>query len=324
MITGKGEFTYEWIENWVKVPQTSSAIENGRTHGIGVLENQDVVVFHQAQDGVLIYSPEGELKSQWGGDQFLGAHGLTVVKDPDGQEYLWLADETARIAVKMTLDGQEVLRLAKPPHPIYEEGLYVPTWVAVNEERYGGNGDVWVTDGYGSHLIHRYDAQGNYITSYDGTEGDAGRFDCPHGIMFDSRKASDPELYIADRSNQRVQVYDAEGKFKRVFGADGKTMDSPCGFVFDEQYCYFPELHGAIAVYDENDKLVTFLGQNKKIHMHGKWPAELMLGYPDERANVQDGMCNSPHGMAVAGNGDLYYGEWIVGGRVNKLVRQSS
>ena len=321
MQVGQRSHIYRWIENWITIPDSPSARENGRTHGLAVTPEQDVVVFHQAHDAVLIYSPDGELKSKWGGDRFPGAHGLTLVVDPDGRPYLWLADEKTHEVVKTTLDGDEVMTLDKPDHPAYSNGKYVPTWVAVNEERHGGNGDVWIADGYGSSLVHHFDKSGKYLESLDGEAG-AGRFACPHGILFDPRKASSPELYVADRGNQRVQVFDGEGRFKRVFGGDGKSMDSPCGFVFDDTHCYFPELHGALAVFDENDKLVTFLGENDKIHCRGDWPGKLMTGYPNERDHVREGVCNAPHGMAVNDRGDLYYGEWITGGRVCKLERQ--
>lgn len=320
METGTGDFTYRWIEDWITVPDSPSARQSGRTHGVAVTRDNDVVVFHQAVDGVLIYDDQGKLKSKWGGDRFLGAHGLTLVVDPDGDEYLWLVDEKSCEAVKMTLDGKEVLTLPKPDHPAYAEGRYTPTWVAVNEERHGGNGDLYLADGYGSWLVHRYDKTGKHIDSMDGSDG-AGTFKCPHGVMFDPRKP-EPELYVADRGNQRVQVFDGEGTFKRSFGGDGKSMDSPCGFVFHDGHGYFPELHGALGIFDENDRVVTFLGEDPEIHCTGDSPAKHHEGYPNNRDHVKPGKCNAPHGMAVAANGDIYYGEWIIGGRVCKLVKQ--
>ena len=106
---GHGSHTYRWMEDWVTVPDSPTARENGRTHGIAVARDQRVVVFHQAHDAVLIYSPEGELLNRWGGDRFLGAHGLTLVVDPDDTEYLWLTDEKTHEVVKATLDGEVVI-----------------------------------------------------------------------------------------------------------------------------------------------------------------------------------------------------------------------
>ena len=122
-------------------------------------------------------------------------------------EYLWMADNTTGKVVKTTLEGELVMSIEKPDIEVYREGKYSPTGVAVYEERDGGNGDVYVTDGYGSNHVHRYDKDGEYISSINGEEGEAGAFATPHGVWIDTRKA-ERELYVADRSNGRIQVYD--------------------------------------------------------------------------------------------------------------------
>ncbi len=310
MKIGSGEFTYEWIEHWIRLPETESGKSNGRTHGLAVADNNDVIIFNQAQPGVLRYSADGKLKNAWG-DRFSGAHGLTLAKDGE-TEVLWLTDQGTAEVVKTSLDGTTLLNLQRPNLPVYQgTKKFVPTWVGINEERIGGNGDVWVTDGYGSNYIHRFTKAGAYVSSINGTEGKAGAFACPHGITF-IPKAGGPELYIADRANKRVQVYDAEGNFKRVFGND--YLNSPCMFVHRNGVVYCPELYGRLAVIDANDKLITYLGDQPGIEKVKGWP-----NLPADQ--IHAGQFNSPHGMAVAANGDLYVGEWIVGGRVTKLAR---
>ncbi len=309
MRIGSGENSYEWIEDWAKVPDTPSHRENGRTHGIVVTENGDVVVFCQADPAVLIFDSNGTLTRSWG-ERFPGAHGMTLVKEGD-HEYLWLTDQNTAEVVKTTLEGQTVLSLSKPDLPVYHNGgRFSPTWVAVSEERFGGNGDIWVTDGYGSNYIHRYDREGNYRSSINGEEGQAGAFRCPHGIWMDGRK-EEPELYIADRSNRRVQVYDMDGSYKRVFGSD--FLSSPCGFVTQGEQMFIPELRARLAVLDREDNLVCYLGQNESVCDIAGWP-----NHPKEL--IQPGKFNSPHGMAADSHGSLYIAEWIVGGRITKLA----
>ena len=80
------------------------------------------------------------------------AHGMTLVKEGQS-EYLWLADNKSAQVVKTTLNGDTVMSLQRPDLPVYGEGKYSPTGVAVNEERHGGNGDIWVTDGYGQSYV---------------------------------------------------------------------------------------------------------------------------------------------------------------------------
>lgn len=292
---------YQWHENWVTIP----ASENGRTHGLGVSRDGRIFVFHQAVPGVLIFSPEGKLLDSWG--NYPGAHGLTMVEE-NGEEFLWLVDESRAVAEKTTLKGDVVQSLPKPSHSAYEAGRYVPTWAAVNEVRHGGNGDIWLADGYGSSLVHRYDAAGNYLSTIDGSEG-AGRFACPHGIWFDSRKST-PELYVADRGNKRVQVYDGEGKFLRAFGTEFLT--SPDCFALSGERIIIPELCARVSILDANDQLIDILGENDAICSVKGWPNETALA---------EGKFNSPHGAVANEKGDIFVVEWRVGGRIIKLEK---
>jgi len=310
MRISSGERTYEWIENWARTPDNESSRTNGRTHGVVVSEAGQTIVFHQANPAVLVFDKAGKLQDAWG-DRFEGAHGMTLVQDGD-VEYLWLSDQTSGEVVKMTLDGQTVMNLQRPALPAYQTGGYAPTWVAVNQERHGGNGDIWVADGYGQNFIHRYDKLGRYLASINGEEGQAGAFKCPHGIWVDTRK-SVPELYIADRGNRRVQVYDLDGQFKRAFGSDFLT--SPCGFVTYGDDLLIPELFARLTILDAHDNLVCYLGENEEVVGVAGWP-----NHPAEM--IVPGKFNSPHGMAADHAGNLFVVEWILGGRITKLARQ--
>lgn len=303
-----GPYTYEWMEHWVRIPDTESA-KTSKTHGVAVVSGGDVLVFNQGQPALLRYSAEGILKNAWG-DRFAGAHGLTVVCE-DGVERLWLVDQVTCEVVKTSLDGKTLLNLERPPIPLYQGTRYIPTWVAVHEERWRGNGDVWVADGYGGNYVHRYSRSGAYLSSINGTEGKAGAFDCPHGISFISSDDG-VELYIADRGNARVQVYDAEGKFKRVVGAG--FLSSPCGFASREGVIYVPELFGRLTLMDQRGRLIGYIGENPGIDRTVGWPHLS----PDQ---IHVGKFNSPHGVAVDEQGNAYIGEWIYGGRVVKLAR---
>jgi DNA-binding beta-propeller fold protein YncE len=334
MRIGKGRHTYEWIDNWAKVPDSESARGGWSHHGVVVSETGEIITYHQDEPNVLIFDEDGNLKRSWR-TGLLDAHGMTIVKEGD-TEYLWLADPGRKRrpamgykypvgvvpsgqVIKTTMDGQVVMRLEVPDIPVYADADYLPTWVAVNEERHGGNGDVWVADGYGESHVHRYDKSGGYIGTINGTEGETGAFSCPHAIIFDTRK-SEPELYIADRSNGRVQVYDAEGNFKRAFGSDFLT--SPSGFAIDSDRMVIAELRARLTITDINDRLVAYLGANEEVAKVDGWPNNL-----DEQGQLirtrllESGKFNSPHGMAVDGNGNIYVAEWLIGGRHTKLVR---
>ena len=168
-----------------------------------VSESGDIIGFHQADPTVLVFDQQGTLKRAVA-VEVDNAHGMALVNE-GGIEFLWMADDTTGRVVKVTLEGETVASVEIPDIEVYREGKYSPTSVAVDEERNGGSGDIWVADGYGESHVHRYDSGGNYIGSINGEEGGAGAFNQPHGIWVDTRRDT-RELYIADRANGRVQV----------------------------------------------------------------------------------------------------------------------
>ena len=326
MRIGIGENTYEWAGNWAKVPDSESARTGWAHPGLAVTADGQIISFHQGDPTVLVFGKDGNLLRSWKTSLTEG-HGITLVQE--GQlEYLWVADPgrkrlkqhdyqyptgdriSGRV-VKMTLDGQEVMSLPQPELPVYAQGNYCPTSVAVHEDRLGGDGDIWVADGYGQSYVHRFDKSGNHLTSINGEEGQAGGFNCPHGIWIDRRRA-DPELYIADRGNHRIQVYDLDGLFRRAFGQDFLT--SPSGFAVDGDLLIVAELRARLAVLDLDDNLVGYLGDNGPVAEAAGWPnvsGEL----------IQEGNFNSPHGIGVDQDGNVYIAEWLIGGRFTKLIR---
>ena len=338
MRIGSGEHTYEWISGWAKVPDTDSARTGWSHHGVVVTESGDVISYHQGDPTFMVFDKDGNLKRSWD-NGFADAHGMTLVKEGN-TEYLWIADNGRKRqardryeypegagkvtgkAVKTTLEGETVMKLETPGIPVYRSGDYMPTWVAVNEERQGGNGDVWVADGYAQNQVHRFSKSGEYVSSITGEGGAAGAFNCPHAIFVDRRK-TDPELYVADRGNGRVQVYDLEGNYKRVFGEDFLT--TPSGFATHGKLMIIAELRARLVVLDADDNPVTYLGANEAVTEVDGWPnIKDESGVPARTNLLEAGKFNSPHGMAVDADGNLYVAEWLIGGRFTKLAKVST
>lgn len=310
-----GTLHFEWIDDWAKTPDTPETRANGRTHGVAEAKDGNVYVFHQSTPAVLVYDKNGTLLRSFGTD-FPGAHGMRFVEE-NGVEYLWLTNEAGGPVGKFTLAGEAVQWIDRPNHPAYPAGNYMPTWATANPN----GGDVWVADGYGASLVHRYDKEGRYLGTIDGTEeGAAGRFACPHAIWFDTRGGKEPELYVADRANKRVQVYDGAGRFKRVFGED--FLIHPCDFASSGELLYIPELFGRMAVVDGRDQLIGYVGEDKEIAADGEWPGHRLEGYPNfSRDRLEPGKFVAPHGVGTGADGSVYIVEWYYpGGRITKLI----
>ena len=331
MQIGSGANTYEWQDSWAGIPDTESARTSWAHHGVAVTESGQIITYHPGDQTMMVFDEKGELVRSWQVN-LSDAHGITLVNE-GGTELLWIADngrkrqhslgyeypdgETRGQVLKMDLEGKVLASLQRPDLDVYREGMYSPTWVAVNEERHGGNGDVWVADGYGQSYVHRYGKAGNYIASINGEEGGAGRFNCPHAIFID-RRGPDPELYVADRANGRVQVYDLEGNYQRVFGGDFLT--TPSGFATHGDLLIIAELRARLTLCGKNDEFVCYLGANEPVCDVEGWPNNKdASGKIIPTSLLETGKFNSPHGLAGDGQGNLYVAEWLIGGRFIRL-----
>ncbi len=308
---------YRWIDFWARIPGATDEQVSGKTHGVCVSSDGRVIVFHQSDEALLHFSAEGELLKETGG-AWRGAHGLTRVLE-NGTEYLWLTDQFSTVVAKTTLDGEIVQTLPVPQHPNYDTEIYSPTWVA----QHPGDGRIYVADGYGANLVHVYDQEGVQRDSWDGSKG-AGTFAEPHGIACRSTP-NGVEVWITDRSNHRIQIFDADGTFLRA----SMACHSPCMFDFHNDQVVIPELFTGVKIFNASDlTLQADIGCNPAIQPHADpkkwWPPRAPEAWPNTaRSDLQPGVFNSPHAACFAPKGDLYVVEWITGGRITKLEKKN-
>lgn len=320
LTVGTGSYTYQWNSRWAQVPrevsfrQTDGTL-NGRCHGVCVANDGRVFVFNQSEIGVLIFNPDGSWAGTWKefpSKRFEGAHGLTLHNE-GSEQFLWLTDQTSKEVVKTTLDGETVMNIQRPFGGVYEDkdAAYTPTWAAQAQD-----GSIYVADGYGSGHISRYTRGGEYLDSFSGdvTDSAAGTFRCPHAIWIGQRpgatRRSDEVIYVTDRGNNKVQVYDLEWNFIKSFG-----QVHPCCFdVAPNGDLLVPDLLAFVQVYDEHDQPIAALGMDIGRAAAPGWP-----NYAP--ATVPDGKFNSPHGGCFDAEGNIYIAEWIIGGRITKLTR---
>ena len=329
VLTGSGEHTYSWIEDWAQLPSPEAAATGWAHPGMACTPDGLIVTCHPGLPLLLFFDPSGRLvrsaRLEATEAHGIAAHGESVWVADNGAKRMPGPGYPAHVApaggqvLELSPKGALVRRFGVPEHEAYREGKFSPTSVAVTEE-----GEIWIADGYGQSLLHRYRADGVLLQSISGEESDAGRLKTPHALWVDRRKG-EPEVYVGDRSNARIVVYDLEGGFKRVIGpeVEGGTLHTPTAFAGQGELLFVAEFRAArITVLDRDDRIVALLGANEQIVQTDGWPNRKdSSGQPVRPTDVPPGLFNGPHGISADPSGNVYAAEWVIGGRYVKLER---
>jgi hypothetical protein len=189
---------YELVPSWPTHPKDMTW---GAMAGIAISPSQQIWTFNRGPVPVQVYTAAGELVSAWGQGQFREPHQVRI----DRSGCVWLVDSGLHVVKKFTPEGKLLLSLGTAGEP-GEDATHMnrPTDVAV-----APGGDVFVTDGYGNNRIVHFDERGHFIGTWGSLGSDPGQFSLPHSIALDSRG----RLFVADRNNARVQVFDQSGRF---------------------------------------------------------------------------------------------------------------
>ncbi|MCG5052994.1 MAG: hypothetical protein KA712_08535 [Myxococcales bacterium] len=302
---GQGPHRYEWVEGWPKLPPGMNV---GQTHGDVVIDSKDRVFFSvDTGNALFMADPEGRILRVFGQDLAAGIHGMRLVKEANGREVIWLAHLGRHEVIKISLTGETLLTIPFPDRRgIYRTAEeYRPTAVDV-----APNGDVYVVDGYGRYWLHRFDNEGNYVQSWNGSEGQAGPFREPHGVGIDLRGAT-PQVVVADRANHRLQRFALDGTY---LGQVEEGLRRPSKIVARGRDLLVVDLEGRVTLFDESYRVTAHLGDNSNPELRGK--------YAVPPAEWRPGEFNAPHGAAWDSQGNLYVAEWNAYGRINKLLRK--
>jgi DNA-binding beta-propeller fold protein YncE len=331
MRVSAGDIEFDWLGDWAQLPAQDSVTDGWSHHGMAFSDEGQIVTFHPAKSLVVILTTEGELVRSFE-IPVTEAHGLTLStqgltqsiwiadngrkRDP-GYNYDYVPDPLQSKVVRVSMAGLVEMELFEPAVPGLQGADFSATSVIAFDEHLGGNGDIWVADGYGKSLVHRYNATGEYLQTIDGSRG-GGRFDCPHSLWIDTRPDS-PELLVADRANGRVQAFDMEGGYIRTIGAD--YFDRPTVFSNYGENLLVGELNARVTVVGPNDELIGYIGDNMPVSEEAEWPNEPGVnGYPQRTSRLVEGLFNSPHGITADNDGNIYVTEWLIGGRYTKLA----
>jgi len=335
LILGQGDHTYEWQDNWAQLP---AGKKFGNTHSVVETDDGNILIHNMSPtgDATCVFDPSGKFVKSWGAQFARGAHGMDLRKE-GGVEYLYLAPTNMHQTFKSTLTGEVLLTLDYPAaardakgNPCYADrnikakngktqlkhaaDFYVPTFTA-----FAPNGDFYVTDGYGAGFIHRYNAKGEYQSSFGG-KGDAdNQTACPHGIYCDTRDPANPLIVVADREHHRLQYFTLDGKLHHLVTNDtpeqGKDdsgmLRRPCQFTQRGEEMLIPDLRGRVTILDKNNRPIVQLGDNPNVAQRAN--------HGVKQADTKPGFFCTPHGATFDRHGNIYVAEWLPYGRVTRL-----
>jgi DNA-binding beta-propeller fold protein YncE len=298
-VVGSGRHRFEVHEDWAHEPAGYDMLAASVT-----VDAQDrVYCFNRGKEHpVIVFDREGNYLSSWGKGLFAFPHTIRVDKNNN----LWIVDRDHAQMMLFTTSG-ELLRT------IGTQGFRSDTGVAPDDFRseafknvtHGGgpfnlptdidvalSGELFVTDGYGNARVHKFAADGTHLFSW-GEPGTApGQFNLPHAVWIDRWG----RLLVADRENDRVQVFDQNGKLLHIWPT---------------------QLIGPAVIYVDVNDIVYIVEHNSGL-------VSVLTLEGERLAQWGDPAFRSCHGIWGDSHGDLYVvraGSWGRRRRVVKHVR---
>ena len=201
---GMGNHRYDYQPDWARLPQ---GMEFQTPSAVAVDSHDRVYVFQRGDPPVLVFDREGNLVSQWPRKDGVPADAHLIYVGPDDGVYL--ADRDAHQILKYTPEGELVMSLGTRDRAELQAPFNHPADMCVAPPGSPMAGDIFVADGYGNSSIHRFSAAGDYISSFGEPGSGPGQFRVPHSV----RVSVDGRIYVADRENNRVQVFREDGRF---------------------------------------------------------------------------------------------------------------
>jgi hypothetical protein len=304
-----GAQTYEPVSDWLKVPQGRETL--GPMHGdIAVSKAGEVYVSVETPGmGVQVFSADGRyLRSLANAPADL--HGF-VIRDAGDGEHLYGVSLRGQKFVKLTLAGDVVLEISRDaiPREYWTPNRFsTELGVLLSGMDVAPNGDLYVTDGYSSDYVHRFDRSGRYLATFGGKAAPY-EFNILHKIAMDTR--FDPVRIIAtDRLNNRVVHLSLDGAF---LGVVNDELLLPAALTIDGDNVIVGELNGRATVLDKAGNVVAHVGTNSAEGIGtNRVPPE----------QWRTGMIVAAHGVATSSDGDLFVAEFSTFGRVHKFERR--
>src|SRR5579863_6596381 len=328
------EISFDSVPEFLKLP---AGMNFGEVPGVAVNSKGHVFVFTRSNSAggpaygaaaaqLLEFGLKGEFVREIGKGLYAWSEAHTVRIDRD--DNIWAIDKGSDMVIKFnqaghvvwvfgrkaeSADGAKPWEHVNPPLPPIDGMFRQPTDVTWDSQ-----GNIYITDGYVNSRVAKYDKNGDWVKSWGEPGTGPGQFRLPHAIVADR----DNNLYVADRTNRRIQVFDTEGKFLRMFTIDvppdpktravngptptGERLAAVIGA--PNSICITPGTNQGLFVGES-----TFPGRIFKVSLEGK-----VLGVIG-RSGRQLKQFSGIHQLACASENEVYAAEtsnW----RVQKLI----
>jgi hypothetical protein len=330
------EIGYRAVADFLKLP---SNLYFGEVTGVAVNSKGHIFVFSRANTTgpaygasaaqLLEFDADGKFVREIGHNLYAWSFAHTVKIDPE--DYIWVTDKGSDMVIKFNPEGRVAMvfgrkqeasddstgPLKKPNPPLPpEDGMFRQ----VTDVAWDKGGNTYISDGYINSRVAKVDKDGNWLKSWGEPGSGPGQFDTPHSIAVDAGGS----VYVADRGNRRIQVFDGEGKFLRQITIEvpvdpnarpaiGNKREQPTG-------SRAPGSPWAICITPPPNQVLyssdAFPGRIYKLTLEGK-----VLGVLG-KSGKQPGQFGWIHEMACPSENQLYVAE-ILNWRVQKLVLES-
>ena len=301
---GCGLMTFDTVPGWGLGEDGKSVI--GSTHG-GVVVDKAGNIYTSADMGVFVFSPDGKLIRRFVGDEYSRIHDIEIRDEADG-EFIYGARNANAEGIKFHAEtGDIVLKLKFPEESGLKLKAFNPTAITV-----APNGDIFLSDGYASNHIFKFDKTGKYIKHFGSKGNDLKQFNTAHGMTLDTRYEP-ARLLICDRNHEpkgRLLHYDLEGNYvdEVITG-----LGMPTSVAVQGDYVSVPDLHGRVVILNKDNTIMAVLGHNPD-------PAKGRAHNIPQDQWVE-GVFSGTHGSYWDKDGNLYVQDWNISGRIMKLVR---
>ena len=279
---------YVAIREPLRVPAGTTL---GRSSAVAIDSKGHLLVLNRGPEPLMEFDRDGEFVRAFGRDLFARPHGLRV----DAEDNIWVTDVRAHVVLKLSQAGEVLLTLGAQGQPgEWNEATGSFRFDEPNDVAIGATGELFVVQGHGraDPRVLKFDSHGNFVKSWGGRGTGRGQFAVAHSVAVDASGL----VWVADRENQRIQVFDADGEFVR----EARYAGLPCGLHIGRAYVYM--VNG-------------FAGQLLRLDLNGN-----VLGAMG-RVGEAVGEFGEAHFVAVGPNDEIYVAD-PVKGPVQKFVKR--